>query len=118
MFDGLISGRLIHKPKGGSTKAGKPLAYCLLKVTCENSEQTLLVSVIAFEERAEALMKLDSGDSLSVSGSCRMTEWDRDGEFRHGIAVTAHQVMSAYKQRKKRSDGKKTPGWDVYDDLN
>ena len=116
MFDGIISGRLVRKPKGGETRTGKPLANCLLKVTCEHSESTLLVSVIAFEDRADSLMRLDSGDAVTVSGPCRMTEWERDGETRHGVAVTAHQIMTAYKERKKRPEAKKQKSWDVYDD--
>ena len=102
MFDGMISGRLIRNPRMGNTRTGNPMASALLSVRCEQMEATALVSVLAFEQAAEKLGRLEQGDSVSVSGPCRMTEWQSgDGEIRHGISITAHNVMTAFQRRKK-----------------
>jgi len=115
MFDGLISGRLVREPRPGFTRAGKPLTTALLRVTCENAEDSMLANVIAFEAQAEALGKLGPGDSVSVSGPCRLTQWESGGELRVGIAVTALAVMSAYRRRAKRQEAPIEP-WEVYED--
>ena len=102
MFDGMISGRLIRNPRIGNTKNGNAMANALLSVRCEQADDSALVSVIAFEQAAEKLGRLEKGDSVSVAGPCRMTEWQSgDGEIRHGIAITAHNVMTAFQRRKK-----------------
>lgn len=101
MFDGMISGRLIRNPRMGNTRTGNPMASALLSVRCEQMEDTALVSVLAFEQAAEKLGRLEKGDSVSVSGPCRFTEWESNGEVRHGVAITAHSVMTAFQRRKK-----------------
>ena len=102
MFDGMISGRLIRNPRMGNTKNGNAMANALLSVRCEQADDSALVSVIAFEQAAEKLGRLEKGDAVSVAGPCRMSEWQNpDGEIRHGIAITAHNVMTAFQRRKK-----------------
>lgn len=117
MFDSVISGRLIRDPKLGHTKTGKPMASVLLKVACEGADDTALVSAVAFEKAAEKLGKLGKGDAVSISGPCRLTEWESGGEVRHGIGCTAHSVMTAYTRRAKAEKPKPKPtGWEIYGD--
>lgn len=94
------------------------MTNALLKVTCEQADDSTLVSVIAFEDAAQSLAALGKGDVVSVSGPCRITEWEAGGELRHGLAVTAFNVMTAYQRRKKQQ--RSTPSataWAIYDDI-
>ena len=102
MFDGLICGRLIRPPKIGRAKNGNVMATCLLRVPVEGAEDTALVSVIAFQDAAESLLSLSVGDGVAVSGPCHVREWQQDGATRHGVSITAQNVMSGRLQRKPK----------------
>jgi single-stranded DNA-binding protein len=101
MIDALISGRLVKDPQTRIGQSGKPFTTALLRVATGDEEQTL-VSVIAFQEQAEKLGRLKSGDSVSVAGSAKLTEWVKGGETKHGLSVTASAILSAYDVKKRR----------------
>lgn len=100
------------------------MATALLAVTCEQLDDTALVSVVAFEGVADQLAGLDRGDAVTVSGPCRPTMWTANGEEKHGIGLTAMKLMTAYQRRKaaERTEEKprkpKSHPWDdLYGDI-
>ena len=107
MLDVLVSGKLVRDPVTRTGQSGKPFTTCLLRVDVGEEEQ-MLVSVIAFQEVGEKLGRLKSGDAVSVAGSAKLSSWEKDGETRHGLSVTASSVLSAYDVRRRRgSEGAK-----------
>lgn len=102
MLDVLVSGRLVRDPQTRVGQSGKPFTTCLLRVDTGEEEQ-MLVSVIAFQEAAEKLARLKAGDAVAVAGSAKLSSWEKDGETRHGLSVTASAVLSAYDVKRRRS---------------
>jgi single-stranded DNA-binding protein len=107
MLDVLISGRLARDPVSRVGSSGKPFTTALLR--CDTGEeQQMLVNVISFGEASEKLSKLKAGDAVSVAGPAKLSSWEKDGETRHGLSVTASSVLSAYDVRRRRgSEGAK-----------
>jgi single-stranded DNA-binding protein len=101
MIDVLVSGKLIRDPVTRTGQSGKPFTTALLRCDTGEEEQTL-VSVIAFQEAAEKLGHLKAGDAVAVAGAAKLSSWEKDGETKHGLAVTASAVLSAYDVRKRR----------------
>ena len=101
MLNILCSGTLVRDPQQRQG-ANKPFAMGNMRVPVEGGEATF-VSIIAFDPDAvAALMALHKGDSLSVAGRAKLTTWEKTGETRHGISVTADQVLTAYSAQAKR----------------
>ncbi len=123
MLSVLISGRLVQDPKKRTGKTGKPYTTSLVSVpveaVSEGDADRVLVSVIAFGQAGEALAALAKGDDVSCAGSGRLSHWTKDGTEFHGLAVTAHRVLTAYQRRKAQSAQQKpvTAIADFNDDL-
>lgn len=63
----------------------------------------MLVSIIAFNADAVAgLLALAKGDACAIAGRAKLTSWEKDGEQRHGLSVTADQVLTIYQIEKRR----------------
>ena len=103
MFDALISGRLRGAPSVRTGNNGKPFALFRLGAF-DKSGESLLCSCIAFSATAiEAVQRLSDGDSIAVSGEVAISTWNAsDGSPRHGLDVTAHQVLTPYAVSRKR----------------
>lgn len=108
MFNVLISGKLSKPPKSGTGKNGQPFCTASIRVPVqgqrEDEPDAVFASVIAFGEDAEKLGRLLQGDAVSVSGSARLSHWERDGRAMTGLNVTATAVLSAYELRKRRGE--------------
>lgn len=104
MLSILASGKLVRDPQTRTGRNGKSFVTGLLSVAVETRNDgepgRTLVSAIAFGPAAEALGALAVGDDVSIAGAARLSIWIKDGEERHGLAVTAHRVLSAYQRRK------------------
>ena len=63
------------------------------------------MSVIAFDDGpVAALLALNDGDSVAVVGPLKVSTWqDKEGNHRPGLDLVAHQVMSLYAVRHKRT---------------
>lgn len=103
MIDVLIGGKLYEQPQRRADKNGKTFATA--KVTAAGGDgESLFVNCIAFNDAAvAALLALDAGDSIALSGSATPKAWtDREGHPRPALDVAVHQVLTAYHVSKKR----------------
>jgi single-stranded DNA-binding protein len=103
MIDGLIGGKLYGKPAQRMGQSGK--AFVTAKVRTPISDgDSLFVNVITFSESAgAALLTLDDGDSVSLSGTLTPKAWtDKNGEARPSLDVVAHAILTSYHVTRKR----------------
>lgn len=113
MIDGLISGKVYGKPEVRTGKNGSPFVRAKVRAAAGDGE-SLFVNVIAFADDARAaLLALDDGDSVALSGSLTPKVWtDKDGETRPSLDMVAHAVMTAYHVKRKRQAAQR-PGQDT-----
>jgi single-stranded DNA-binding protein len=128
MIDSLVSGKLIRDPQLKTSSNGNQYVQFLMSVSMGEAE-TQIISGIGFDQSVvDKVSLLKKGDSLSVVGSLKQTEWtDRvSNEVKHGLSITANQSLSVYdiKKRKPKQDspepkpvnGNEPPLYD--DDIN
>ena len=103
MLEALISGKLIKAPELKTGQSGKYYCQFLLSVAV-GEEKPTVVSGMAFTETAEKIAKLQKGDSLSVVGALKPSEWvDKGtGVTKHGLSITVSSSLSAYDLKKRR----------------
>jgi single-stranded DNA-binding protein len=109
MLSALISGQLATDPKHGTSQSGINWANVLVRVPCGQNKETgdaesAFVQVAAFGSHAEALARLGKGDTISAQGQLKPTVYQKDGQERHGLSMTANQLLTEYAIRKKRGD--------------
>lgn len=96
MLSVLIEGTLIAAPvRRTSAKGG---AFVTAQVRCSADDgASVFCGVIAFQPAAaEALAALGAGDAVAVAGPASLSQWEKDGEHRSGLRVTATRVLSVY----------------------
>jgi single-stranded DNA-binding protein len=103
MIDALIGGRLYGKPARRMGNSGKPFVTAKVRAAVGDGD-ALFVNVIAFSASVgDALLALDDGDSVSLSGALTPKAWtDKNGEPRPALDMVAHGVLSAYHIKRKR----------------
>ena len=104
MIEGLISGTLMGLAEERQGKNNS--AFVLAKVKTQPSEgESLIVNVIAFAAEARAaLLALDEGDTVAVSGALTPKVWtDKQGNTRPALDLVASQVLSVYHVDRKRA---------------
>lgn len=108
MIDALISGRLHSKPVERVGHSGKPFAVAKVRAALADGE-SVFVSVICFDaDVCHALMVLDAGDSVALSGELRPKVWtDQGGTVKPALDLVAHAVLSAYHVTRKRKASSK-----------
>jgi single-stranded DNA-binding protein len=108
MLSALLSGTLASDPKSGTSKSGTSWSNCIVRVPCgqnkEGEAETAFVQVACFGSHAEALARLGKGDSISAQGQLKPTVYQKDGQERHGLSLTATGILSAYMVKQKRGD--------------
>jgi len=97
MIDGLVSG---HLNGTAEMREGKNATqFAVAKVRAQSGDgQTVMVNVIAFVPAAcTALMDLEDGDAVSLSGSLSPKVWsDKQGNTKPALDMVATKVLSAY----------------------
>lgn len=104
MIEGLISGTLMGLAEERQGKNDSAFVLAKVKAT-QGDGESLIVNVIAFAAEARAaLLALDEGDTLAVSGALTPKVWtDKQGNTRPALDLVASQVMSVYHVERKRS---------------
>jgi single-stranded DNA-binding protein len=84
-------------------QSGKAFVTAKVRTPTANGE-TLFVNVIAFSESVGgALLALDDGDSVSISGALTPKAWtDRSGEAKPSLDMVAHALLTTYHVTRKR----------------
>ncbi|WP_197387619.1 single-stranded DNA-binding protein [Ralstonia pseudosolanacearum] len=103
MIDGLIGGRLYGTAEERTGKSGK--AFVTAKVRAAGGDgESLFVNVITFSRTVgDALLALEDGDSVALSGSLTPKVWTgKNGETRPALDMVAHVVLTAYHVKRKR----------------
>lgn len=105
MIEGLIAGKLVGVAETRQGKNGSSFALAKVKASAGDGE-SLIVNVIAFAaEASAALMALDDGDALALSGALTPKVWtDKQGNTRPALDMIATQVLSAYHVNRKRAE--------------
>lgn len=103
MIDGLIGGKVYGKPAERTGQSGKQFVTAKVRAAAGDGE-SLFVNVIAFDGDAQAaLLALEDGDSVSLSGVLTPKVWmDKSGEARPALDMVAHVVLTAYHVKRKR----------------
>ena len=103
MIDALVSGLIYGTPNQRAGQDGKPFFTAKVRAPAIGGE-TLMVNVITFSrETGAALLALDDGDSVSLSGSLTPKVWtDKQGLVRPACDMVAHSILSVYDVDAKR----------------
>ena len=111
MFSVLLSGKLTKDPKPGVGRNGQPYCTASIRVPVQGQKEDepdfAFASVIAFGEDAEKLSRLLIGDAVSVAGSARLSQWERDGKQMTGLNVTVSGILSVYERRKRSGESER-----------
>ena len=112
MLSVLIDGTLIAAPVRRTSAKGTTFVTAQLRCTGDDGA-SILCSVIAFQaSAAEALLALAAGDTVAVAGPAALSQWEKNGEHKVGLKVTASRVMSVYDagMRRKAASPERKPG--------
>jgi single-stranded DNA-binding protein len=103
MIDALIAGRLYGKPQPRIDRNEKPFATAKLRTPMAGGE-SVFVNVVAFGERAAtAVLALQDGDSVAMSGELSIKVYTgKDGVAKPSVDLIAHAVISEYHVVRKR----------------
>ncbi len=117
MIDALIAGRLYGHAEERAGQSGSTFVTCKVRATGGDGD-TIFCNVIAFDDEVRhALLALDDGDSVALSGALTPKVWtDKQGNTRPALDLVAHAVLTAYQVTRKRQAAQGTPGTQVPDE--
>jgi single-stranded DNA-binding protein len=104
MIEALITGTLTGLAEQREGKNNT--TFVLAKVKAQPGEgEPLIVNVIAFApEACAALLALDEGDALALTGTLTPKVWtDKQGNTRPALDLVASQVLTVYQVERKRA---------------
>lgn len=104
MIEGLITGTLVGLAEQRQGKNDTTFVLAKVKATPGEGEP-LIVNVIAFAaEACAALLALDEGDTLALTGTLTPKVWtDKQGNTRPALDLVASQVLTVYHVDHKRA---------------
>lgn len=90
-------GRLGQAPRRISTQGGKSMAVASIAVNVgEHDDPAEWFGVLAFGQVADALLRHEKGDLVSVSGRVQRSSWTgSDGQKHQQLQIVADSVISA-----------------------
>lgn len=93
MIRALVTGTLYEPPTRRVGKSGK--AFATAKLRADSSDGSILCSLIAFGEEAEALAKQKASAAVSVAGRVTPTAWiDKNGDAKAGLSLVVEQLAT------------------------
>ncbi len=111
MIDALIAGKLFAKPTQHTGKSGKPFVTGKVRAATQGDE-AVFVSVIAFGPPViTALMALDAGDSVALSGALTPKVWNG----KPALDLVAHGILTPYHVSRKRKAAEPEQGAPQYE---
>jgi single-stranded DNA-binding protein len=104
MIEALITGTLTGLAEQRQGKNDTTFVLAKVKATPDEGEP-LIVNVIAFApEACAALLALDEGDTLALTGALTPKVWtDKQGNTRPALDLVASQVLTVYQVERKRA---------------
>ena len=111
-----LAGNLTRDPEVRYIPSGKAVADLRIAVTRkfrmpngEDRQETCYVDVVVWERQAETCGEfLKKGSPVLIEGSLRFEEWEKNGEKRNRLSVTAERVQFLDRPP-KRDDFSDTP---------
>lgn len=98
----IVTGSLFKAPEQRTSKAGKLFVTAIVKVS--KGEVFEWWRIAAFSESARTeLLRLADGDAISVQGPFRAEVFEKDGEHRISLSITADQVLALRQPPKSRA---------------
>ena len=103
MIDALISGKLYGQPAERTGNGGHRFVTARVRAAAGDGE-AVIVNVITFTHSVgDALLALQDGDSVSLSGAVTPKVWtDKNGQVRPALDLVAHAVLTPYHVKHKR----------------
>ncbi len=105
-FRALVSGKLHRDPIRRSSAGGTSFVTASLKV--DAAEPPLWSNVVAFGDQAERLASLKAGTGIAVSGRASVETYEKNGETRVSLRVTADEIAATSKPPRERRDQGRT----------
>jgi single-stranded DNA-binding protein len=101
MIRALISGSLFKLPESKTSSSGNGYVSAVLKVS--DGSKTHFVRVFAFSDSArEEIEGLREGDGLSVVGTLKAEIYEKGGEARISLSLTADRALALKKEKRER----------------
>jgi single-stranded DNA-binding protein len=102
MIEALIAGTLVGLAETRHGKNGTTYVLAKIKALAADGD-SIIVNVIAFStEASAALMALDDGDAVSVTGALTPKVWtDKQGNTRPALDLIASNVLTVYHANQK-----------------
>jgi hypothetical protein len=98
----LVSGVIFKRPEMRTSAKGNQFASASIKEASEGSFR--FWTVRAFNDAGLALMRLDVGDAVAVTGALSASTYEKGGEARVGLAVLADQVTPLKPRKREKPD--------------
>jgi single-stranded DNA-binding protein len=98
----LVTGSLFRRPEQRRSRNDR--AYVTTTVKAAGGNEVHFVNVVAFSESAQAeLLRLGEGDAVSVQGPFKAEVYEREGQTRVSLSITADCVLAARQPPKERT---------------
>jgi len=99
----LATGTLTADPVRRTSQTGKLFATGNIRVAADDN--AIFVSIVAFGDTAETLLRHRQRSTIAVSGRAKMSNWTgKDGNERHSLSVVVDQLASAAAARHTDAD--------------
>lgn len=93
-IEAAFQGRIAKAPTLRTAQSGKPWSMFSVAIGNEDhADHVQWVNVVVFGADAEAAAALDKGTPVYVEGKLRLETWEKDGQPRSGLKVTASLVQ-------------------------
>lgn len=111
MIHALVQGELFKDPVQRTSTSGR--TFVTANVRTEQEGQSIWCSLIAFDETAQQeLLRCHAGDAIAAQGRLKISTYERNGEVRPSLDITASSVLplkpkpKPKQPRQARTDGR------------